>query len=309
MSAILSIALPVFAVIAAGMVGGRLGILPKTDVAALNRFVFNFAMPAALFGLTSKADPLTISQLTFAAGYAIVAIIVIFSTYFFAKRFFQLNQQEAGAHALTSILGNAVFLGLPIALKIPGWAENFVVLMLVEGVFIIAIGAALMSPRSKGGPLSYLSRPFRNPLVAAMLAGLAFSMISHPFGFDLPGPVRSFFDILGTAAGPTALFSLGLFLATNPPPQISAVGGKVATIVIVKMIILPVLTLGMLYFMGITDPTLIGPAALFTLVPTGVAVFVFANQYGYYATESAAAIAVTTAISVLTISGVLAILA
>ena len=309
MSAILSIALPVFAVIAAGMIGGRLAILSKEDVGALNRFVFNFAMPAALFGLTARSDPLNAAQLKFAASYAVASIIVIFGAYFLAQRLFNLGKQDAGAHAFASILGNAVFLGLPIALKVPGWAESFVVLMLVEGIIIIAIGAALMSPRGESGPIAFLARPFRNPLVAAMLAGLVFSLVSHPLGVSLPGPVDSFFEILGVAAGPTALFSLGLFLATNPPPEIGAVGGKVAAITFMKMVVLPVLTLGGLYFLGISDPLLIGPAALFTLVPTGVGAFVMANQYGHYATESAAAIAVTTALSVITISGVLAILA
>jgi len=291
------------------MLGGRLAILSKEDVGALNRFVFNFAMPAALFGLTARADPLSAAQLKFAASYATASIIVIFGAYFIAQRFFDLGKQAAGAHAFASVLGNAVFLGLPIALKVPGWAENFVVLMLVEGIIIIAIGAALMSPRGEGGPIAFLKRPFQNPLVAAMLAGLVFSLIAHPLDLVLPGPIANFFEILGVAAGPTALFSLGLFLATNPPPDISAVSGKVAAITVMKMFVLPVLTLGGLYLLGISDPMLIGPAALFTLVPTGVGAFVMANQYGHYVTESAAAIAVTTALSVLTVSGVLALLA
>jgi len=307
LSAVISIALPVFAVIAAGMFAGYRNILKKEDSGALNRFVFNFAMPAALFGLMAKADLLTLADGKFALSYAIAATVVIFGAYAIGQSVLKLEAETAGAHAFTSTLGNAVFLGLPIALALPGWAENFVILMLVEGIFIIAIGAALMSPR--GGGATFLIRPFKNPLVVAMIAGLVFSILTNLFGFVMPSPVTSFFDILGRAAGPTALFSMGLFLSTNPTPAIAQVGGRVGTIFLMKMIVMPALTLGGLFVLGIHDPLLLGPAALFTFVPTGVGAYIMASQYGRYETEAAAAIAFTTAVSVFTISGVLAIFA
>ncbi len=307
MSAVIAIALPVFAIIAAGMFAGFRGILKKEDTGALNRFVFNFAMPAALFGLMAGADPLTLADGKFAVSYGVAAIFVIFAAYAIGRRLFALDAQSAGAHAFASTLGNAVFLGLPIALALPGWAENFVILMLVEGILIIAIGAAMMSPR--GGGLAFLVRPFKNPLVAAMVLGLAFSLVANAANIALPAPVKTFFEILGRAAGPTALFSLGLFLSTNPAPAINIVGGRVAAIFVMKMLVMPVLTLGCLFLLGVRDPLLLGPAALFTLVPTGVGAYIMASQIERYETEAASAIAVTTAVSVVTVSAVLWIFA
>ena len=307
MSAVISVALPVFAIIAAGYFAGFRNILTKEDVGSLNKFVFNFAMPTTLFGLTANADKITGDDLIFASTYGVTALFVLFASYGIGRRVFHLTPETAGTHAFASTLGNAVFLGLPIAMALPGWGENFVILMLVEGVVIISIGAALMSPRGKTGLLNFLVKPITNPLVAAMIAGLSFSYVAPFLGASLPEPVVKFIEILGRAAGPTALFSLGLFLATSKISAIEKISGRIIAITLMKMVCLPILFLGGLFLFGITDPVLIGPAALFALVPTGVGAFVMATQYGKYKSETAAAIAVTTIISVFTVSGVLLI--
>ncbi len=310
MNAVLSVAIPVFAVIGAGLVAGHLKFVEARDSEALNRFVFRFAMPAALFGLTSNAAPPGLADARFASVYAFAAITVIFGSYALGRRLFLLSGQDAGAHAFASTLGNAVFLGLPIALSIEGWARPFIFLMLTEGLVIISIASAMMAAPARTTTnrqafADILKRPFGNPLVVAMLAGLAISAI----GVGLPAPVVTFFDILGRAAGPTALFSLGLFLATHPMPAFKAMAGRVSAIFIAKMFVLPALTMGGVYALGIRTPEYLGAAALFTAVPTGVGAYIMASQYKHYTTEIAAAISLTTLLSVFTISAVLAQLA
>ncbi len=306
MNAVISVALPVFGIIAAGLLAGRLGLMSASDSAALNKFVFRFAMPAALFGLTAGTNPPGVEDAAIAAAYGAGALIVIFGAYFISQKIFTLTKQEAGAHALASILGNAVFLGLPIALNVDGWARPFVTLMLVEGIFVIAICSALMAPRREDGNgvmrfLSYFSGPMRNPIVVGMAAGFLFSAL----GFSLTGPIEMFFGLLGRAAGPTALFSMGLFLATNKFPEIKEIAGRVSAIVIAKMAVVPVIALTMARFFGVSDPNYLGALALFVLVPTGVGTFIMASQYKNYETETASAITITTILSVLTISTVL----
>jgi len=306
MNAVIVVALPVFAIIAAGFAGGRMQLMSASDAQALNKFVFRFAMPAALFGLTASTPPPGAEDLAIAAAYAIAAGVALFGGYILAQMFFPLTKPEAGAHGFASTLGNAVFLGLPIALTIEGWARPFVVLMLIEGVFVIAIGAALMAPRSESASLpakvaGYFSGPFRNPLVLAMVAGFVYSAIGLPFS----GPAETFFSLLGRAAGPTALFSLGLFLATHKFPALQAVAGRVAAIAVVKMAALPAIALGAAFALGVSDPAYLGALALFVFVPSGVGSFVIASQYGVYESETAAAVSFTTVLSLLTVSGVL----
>lgn len=308
MTAVLSIALPVFGVIAAGLVAGRMKLMTADDSAALNKFVFRFAMPAALFGLTAGTAPPGREDLTIALSYAAAAFVAMFGGYFIARTLFPVSKEEAGAHGFTSTLGNAVFLGLPIALSIDGWARPFVTLMLIEGVFVIAIGAALMAPRkSDGHPFkrfaNYFSGPVKNPLVIGMAAGFVYSAIGLPFS----GPAETFFSILGRAAGPVALFSLGLFLATHEFPPLKSVAGRVAAIALVKMAALPAIALSAAMLLGLSDPHYLGALALFVFVPCGVGSFIMASQYGVYKSETAAAVSFTTLLSVLTVSGVLVV--
>lgn len=306
MSSVITVALPVFAIIAVGLLAGRLNLANAADSAALNRFVYRFGFPAALFGLMSGATRLTSMDARLALSYGIAAIAVFAIAYPIGRIAFRLDAMNAGAHAFASVIGNAVFLGLPIALGIAGWGRPFVTLMLVEGIVVISIGAALMSPPEASASAvtratKILTRPLKNPLVAAALAGFLFASV----GLTLPAPAQTFFDLLGRAAGPVALFSLGLFLATQPAPPLRETLGKSLAITICKMVILPVLAFSIATGLGVDDPAYLGALALFTVTPTAVGAFVMASQYGRYVEETAAAIALSTAISVVTISAVL----
>ncbi len=308
MTAALTVAFPVFAVIVAGLLAGRFKVATAEDSAALNRFVFRFGFPAALFALMSGATGLTALDARIAVSYGASALFVMALAYVIARKIFALDPQTAGAHAFASVIGNAVFLGLPIALGIEGWARPFVTLMLVEGILIIGVGAALMAPRDANATISvaqrmlgFIKRPLTNPLVAAALAGFVFASL----GLSLPAPARTFFEILGRAAGPVALFSLGLFFATRPAPPIGETLGKTMAIALLKMALLPVLSFALAALLSVDAAAYRGALALFTVTPTAVGAFVMASQYGRYVEETAAAIAFTTALSILSITAVL----
>lgn len=305
MAPVINVAFPVFAVIAAGLLAGRLRLAGAEDCAALNRFVFRFGFPAALFGLMANAAPFSGVEARLAVAYACGAVAAMGAGYAIARRAFRLSPQDAGAHAFASTIGNGVFLGLPIALAIDGWAQPYIALMLVEGILVIGLGAALMAPRAtegaSGRAIAFLKRPLENPLVVAAFLGLLWSRT----GMGLPAPIASFFDLLGKSAGPVALFSLGLFFATRTAPPLRRMIDKTAAVAMVKMALLPTLALAVAAALGVSDRAALGPLALFTFTPTAVGAYVMANAYGRYVEEVAAAIAVTTGLAVLSISAVL----
>jgi hypothetical protein len=303
MPAVIAVALPVFAVIAAGCLAGRFGLAGAADCAALNRFVFRFAMPAALFALMSGGGGLGSEDLRLALAYGAAALAVLFGAYVLARSVLKLDAPAAGAHALASALGNAVFLGLPIALQIDGWAAPFAKLMLVEWILVIGAGVALMeAPGAGRGPrLAPALRALANPILAAALAGFALASS----GVALPGPLRAALEILGRAAGPAALFALGLFLATRDRLALAEKARNVVLVALMKMAALPALALVIYVGSGPASPQSLGALALFTATPTAVAAFVMAGARGRYAEESAAAIAATTVLSIFTIGLVL----
>lgn len=308
MSSVITVALPVFVVIAIGFAAGRLNLANAEDAAALNRFVFRFGFPAALFALMSSATGLDATDGLLALSYGIPAVCLAAAAYVFARKIFALDPQDAGAHAFASVLGNAVFLGLPIALGVEGWARPFITLMLVEGIVVISLGALLMAPRggaAKAPIVNALTLPLKNPLVASALAGFAFALT----GLTLPETARNVLDLVARAAGPVALFSLGLFFATRARLDLKAHGGKVVAIAAIKMAALPALASAALYLSTVSDPHYRGALALFTVTPTAAGAYVIASQYGRYVDETVSAIAATTALSIATIAAVLILFA
>jgi predicted permease len=304
MSAVIVVAFPVFAVIAIGYAAGWLKLAEASDAAALNRFVFRFGFPAALFALMSSATGLGRKDALLALSYGVPAVVLMGVSYVVGRRIFSLDGEDAGAHAFASILGNAVFLGLPIALGVEGWARPFVTLMLVEGIVIISLGALVMAPRAAAGRdlvFRALTMPLKSPLVVSALAGFAFALS----GLTLPAPVRDVLDLLARAAGPVALFSLGLFFATRARIDLKAHGGKIAAIAAFKMALLPAFALAASQALGVSDPRYQGALALFTATPTAAGAYVIASQYGRYVDETVSAVAATTALSLVTITAAL----
>ena len=310
MANVLALAFPFFATIFAGIVCVRVNWLSKDSINTLNIYVFRFAMPAALFAQTSHTPGLSIHDLAFGVSYLIVAIACILVSYALARHLFKLAAPDAGAHAYAATLGNAVFLGLPIAQSIPGWIEPYVILMLMEGLFIIALGSVLLAApdqddakeRNRLGKLSEVfTRSLRNPLILAALSGFIFATL----GGTLPGPIEDTFDLIGRTAGPTALVSLGLFLGSNTPNWRAFGNLPILHIVLMKMALLPLLTFLILSVSGLATPERMGAAMLFTLVPTGIGVYIQASQRGRYVPSVTTAIALTTLLSMVTISAVL----
>lgn len=300
-------ALPVFVIIALGFFAGRVKLIAGEQALALNRFVFLFAMPAAIFIFAATNEPPSVADLPFVGVYAAAVTAVFFIALAAGHTLHGLSRREAGGHAYATTLGNAVFLGLPIVLTIPEWGPHYLMLMLVEGILVIALGTAFLDRPEDGGASwrgvgQSLFRVVRNPLVLAMVFGFLVSLA----GLRLPGPAESFFQLFGAAAGPTALFALGVSLALAPAGAIRSATGRIAGISALKLAVLPGLTFIGLYLVGAPREA-IGAAMLFTVMPTAVTVFVQTSHARVYDRTVAAAITVTTLISLISVTAVLAV--
>ena len=311
MSAILTVALPLFAIIVAGYFGARAKLMNEAQAGALNRFVFMFAMPAAVFRFASTNPPPGPEAAPFALAYLLCVFSVMTAAFLIGRKLLKLRIREAGVHALGSSLGNAVFLGLPIALSVDGWGGHYLILVLLEGVFVLAAGSALMTWPEDGGDahpgrqiLDTLKRVGRNPIAMGTLIGFLCSVV----GLVPSGPPERFLFYLGGAAGPAALFSLGVTLGQPREAPEAGARASILSIVAAKLIALPALFVGALLLLGATKSQ-IGAAALFTCMPMGVGVYVQASHFGIYTRRTAAALTATTVLSVLTVSTVLYFLA
>ena len=138
----------------------------------------------------------------------------------------------------------------------------------------------------------------KNPMIMAMGAGLLCSSSS----WDLPVPATEFFDILGAAATPGALFAIGASLASKSAERITVAGW----LAFCKLVLHPgaVAIAALLIFPVAPYPAAVLIAA--TALPVAGNIFILATHYNVAPTRVSASILVSTVASVVTVSLVIA---
>ncbi|MET7643090.1 AEC family transporter [Streptomyces sp. NPDC005426] len=221
MHALLSGFAPIWLLTGIGYAAGRGGLLGEQAESVLGRFVFHVAMPAALFTMVSGsrldafAHP---SMVAFAAGTALVSGL----GYAAGRRFFGRERAEAAVSGMASGYVNSANLGIPVAVHVLGDASFVAQVILFQVLLVSPVVLTLLDSgtqaagpggeRPVGGLRRMLTMPVRNPVIMASLLGVAVSAT----GLRLPAAVSHSCDVLGAAAVPTALITLGLSLHGGP---------------------------------------------------------------------------------------------
>lgn len=233
MHALLSGFAPIWTLTGIGYVVGRSGLLGEQAEAVLGRFVFHVAMPAALFIMVSGARLNAFansSMVAFAAGTALVSAL----GFVLARRLFGRKTADQAISSMASGYVNSANLGIPVAVQVLGDA-SFVAqiilfqVLLVSPVILTLLDTGTGTGSGKGVTFRrMLTMPIRNPIIMASMFGVAVSAI----GLRLPTALTHSCDLLGAAAVPTALITLGLSLngrpaATGAPSERVADSGSV----------------------------------------------------------------------------------
>src|ERR1700748_2424913 len=212
----LSVICPVFDVIAAGFACGRLKWLGPTASSELNRFVVYLGLPALLFEVMAEANWPALWQPGFIASFTIGTFVIFGGT---------LAYRVASGHHLTdaSIDGlnagyaNVGYIGFPLCELIFGHQSlalvtiaTIITISILFAIAIILVEIGLQTERRAHRLLMKIGRSLVcNPLLAAPALGALWSMTR----VAVPEAARNVLHLLGSAASPCALVSLGLFLA------------------------------------------------------------------------------------------------
>lgn len=305
MQALIDISIPVFAIILAGWLAGRFRLLGQDSTAALNGFVFFIALPAMFLSSTSQAPVEAVLDwpllTVVGGGYLLTAIpIAVIARLFFSKRI-----GEVGLHTASSVFANTGYMGIPLTLAAFGQsATNAMIATVMANIFIVlGLATAVMEvdrTGSRGPRIVYdaLRGLVRSPLLCALALGMVLSAL----GIAIPGPGLKFLDLLAGAAGPCALFAMGLFLVGQ---SVRRGAGEVGWVTFVKLILHPLATWGMAHYVIPLDPLNEAVAVVMASLPTGGLIFVLAQRYGIYVQRASAVILVSTILSVATVSFIL----
>ncbi len=307
MHAVLFVLLPIFGLILAGYACGRRGWLGSGATDSLNRFVVRLALPAELFDSMARVTRAQVDHPLFVAAFAggmLATFAVGFALDYRASAGRPHRVSAATIEGLSAGYANTAFIGIPLCMGVFGPAGLppvvLATLLTVCALFALAIG--LVELDREGGQgigrtvLKVSAALLRNPLVAAPIAGAVVNLC----GAGLWAPVSHFTGLLGDAAAPCALVTIGLFLAETGgrPARQSAVVRVVAA----KLLLQPALTALLAYPVFRLDPLWAQSAVLIAALPVGTGPFMLARLYNREADVASRATLVSTVLSLVTVS-------
>ena len=294
MAALFSATLPVFFIALLGYLAQR---LLKPDVPGLVRLVLYFFVPFLVMEQITKA----------ASGGAWIGRFALAYALTYLSRFLL-------AHALGWVLGlaqplrktlvaSAVFpnsgnMGLSVALFALGQAglERAVVYFLLSTVVLFGFGPALFRG---GGVLRGLGLALRLPFVWALFFG--FGLIA--FGLSLPVFLERAVGLLGSAAIPLLLMTLGMQIAQTS----LSFGGFELVASALRLLLAPATAFLVGSLVGLRGLEL----AVLTMIsgmPVAVNSYMLAVEFGGDGPRAARAVAVSTLLSFFTVPAVIWVL-
>lgn len=276
-----SILLPVFGLIFAGFACRRFGVLGPAAASELNRFVVWLALPALLFDIVAHATWHELFQPAFIVTFG-GACLLVFAGVVVVRLFLGRPLADASIDGLAAAYPNTGYVGFPLGMiafgpssLTPTTIATIIVVCALFAFAIVLIETGLQSERRPHRLVIKVARSLlRNPLLVAPALGAIVSG-TH---VALPASAQTFLKLLGGAASPCALVSLGLFLAerrsTDAAPRESS-----WWLTLSKLVAQPVLTWWLAVHVFALPVPLAQTALLLAALPTGTGPFMLAEYY------------------------------
>ncbi|HVE06069.1 MAG TPA: AEC family transporter [Paraburkholderia sp.] len=299
----LEILLPVFALILAGFFCRRRNLLGPSAASELNRFVVWLALPALLFDTMAHSTWRQLDQPGFVATFSL-ACAGIFVLVLIARMLKGRHLADASIDAIAASYPNTGYIGFPLGILAYGNASltpttiaTIIVACVLFAVAIVLIEIGLQSERAphKLG-LKVLKALAKNPLIVSPILGALVSGAHAP----LPQSVETFLKLLGGAASPCALVSLGLFLAEKRPAGNARATSLLFTVV--KLAVQPAFAWWMAAHVFALPPLEVDMAVLLAALPTGTGPYMLAEFYEREAHVTSQTILFSTIASLATLS-------
>lgn len=307
---ILSVTGVIFALILLGWGTTRAGLFGRGELATLGKYVVNFALPALIFRAVSSRDLTEILNPGYLVAMLVGSVSVFALGYGLARGRLGMSAGAATFQGMGMSCANSGFVGYPMLLMaLPGIASTALALnMIVENLVMIPL-ILILAERAGEGALrgralaaQIAGRLAKNPIVLALLAGLAVSL----GGVELPVVLARPVGLIAESSAAVSLIVIGGTLAGL---HLGAINLSVALAVAGKLVLHPLaVALGLLAVAaagyGVGDPDLARAAILVAATPAMAIYPILAQRYGQQ-DVAALAMLVMTALSFVTLTAIL----
>lgn len=294
----LNATLPVFLLMVAGGVLGRLGFLPAAFCKAADRLTFTVTLPVMLFldmaGLDIRRD-FEPKFVLFCAGATLAGILATWAL----ARALMRDKAIVGEFVQAAYRSSAAILGVAFIQNIYG-SSGMAPLMILGSVPLFNIFAVLIlmieSPQHQAPrPARVLRGVLTNPILLGIVAGTVFSLLP----VQMPAIAEKTLTSLSSLTTPLALLSIGA--GFKGASAIRRAGPTLAA-AFIKTVGLSLVFIPCAVALGFRQQELV---ALLIMLgsPTTPSAYVMARNMGHEGVLTASAVALTTLLSALTLTG------
>ena len=303
MQTTLETVLPVFALVLCGYLAGRFRLLGSEGARGLGNFVYYLAVPALLFSTMARGVWAEQLDIAFLVSYFLPTLLMFPVALLLGRALFGTGLAERAVMGLGCSFGNTVLLGIPLVVTAFGEAGMVPLTLIIafHAVILFAVATVILefaSGRSRslmGTAYKVTKGLITNPIILSLGCGALF----YAAGWAMPNPAASFLALLSYAVAPCALVSLGASLV-----QFKIGGDLKESLVVtaIKLYLHPIMVAAAAFFVFDVAPLWAAVAVITAALPAGVNVFIFAQQYNIYLARAASVVLISTALSVISVS-------
>ncbi len=319
MHQVLLITFPFFALVLAGYLAARRGMLRLDAIPGLNSFVLYFALPCLLYRFGSSTPVAQLLNPSVAFTYLACALVIVaFVVAISINR--RIGWNDAAFGALVAAFPNTGFMGVPLLVALLGDAAAGPAIATIMVDLVVTTSLCVALSRLDGADQHGFSKAaasaFRgvlfNPMPWAILLGASASAMR----LELPKPVLQTLGLLADSASPVALFSIGAVLARS---QMLGASGRSALplrdyvpVALIKLLLHPLLVLlvgvGAIQLGVPLDRFALTVIVLVAALPSASNVTLLAEKFGADNGRIARIVLVSTAAAFLTFSAAVSLM-
>jgi predicted permease len=307
---VLSSLLPVVFLILMGFVAGRAKLVRQDAVRDLTNLVFLVLAQALLFRTMSSVHLETLNL------QPVFQYFVVAGALFFIMLMMYGRDSRASVLALASIFSNTLMIGVPLIGLAYGEAGQVLLFTLISlhalvlltmATLVLELQMAYEHAAEHGESrhmLKTVGLAMKNAVLHPVPLPILMGLIYAQTGLGLHPIVDKPLQLLGASFGPVALVLVGITLAQTPVGENFKGAMKIS---VVKTFVHPLLMAAAGYAMGMRGlhlTVMVVAAAL----PIGANVFLFSQRYQKEEDVVTAAVAVSTALALISVSLVMALL-
>ena len=241
----------------------RVGLLPRSLAAAVNRLVFRVFLPAMLFLNVYKIQSLGETSFSYIV-YVLIFTVCIFLLGIPLAMLITQDNQQRGPVLQGLFRSNYALVGISLATSLYGELGGIVASMLsaffvplLNILSVVALSIFGSKNSKKPDPRNILLGIVKNPLIQAIALGAISLLIRSLFvrcgiAFRLTDlkPVYTVLTSLSSVATPLALITLGAQFELSAIPALKK---QIIWTVLTRCILIPVAALGLAYAIGIFE--------------------------------------------------------